>query len=134
MSLLYPCALNKLQKTGIPFNAAAFTNLEREIINFFKESYYDYAIRDQSVFRKHYLDGHALPQSASRAAMEYNHTSVNLGSHVRGIFCEFVYSTYWTGMSKSMKACSVEKLNTIGAFLPQSVYGYLQWYNAVLTR
>ena len=41
---------------------------------------------------------------------------------------------YWTGMSKSMKACSVEKLNTIGVSLPQPVYGYLQWYSAVLTR
>ena len=107
---------------------------KEKLFNFFKGSYYDYAIRDLSVFRKHYLDGHALPQSASSAEMEYNHTSVYLGSHVWEIFCEFVYSTYWTGMSKSMKACSVGKLNTIGVILPQPVYGYLQWYNAVLTR
>ena len=104
---------------------------KEKIFIFFLGSYYDYDILDLPVFIKHYLDGHALPQSASSAYMEYNHTSVNLGSHVREIFCEFVYSMYWTGMSKSMKACSVEKLNTI---LPQPVYGYLQWYNAVLTR
>ena len=75
---------------------------KEKLLIYFKGSYYDYAIRDLSVFRKHYLDGHALPQSASRVEMEYNHTSVNLGSHATEIFCEFVYSTYWTGMSKSM--------------------------------
>jgi hypothetical protein len=51
---------------------------KEKLLIFFKGSYYDYAIRDLSVFRKHYLDGHSLPQSASRVVMEYNHTSVNL--------------------------------------------------------
>ena len=127
--------LKQTTEDGYSFQCCSIHQFgKRNYSFFFKGSYYDYAIRDLSVFRKHYLDGHALPQSASSAEMESNHTSVNLGSHVWEIFCEFVYSTYWTGMSKSMKACSVGKLNTIGVILPQPVYGYLQWYNAVLTR
>jgi hypothetical protein len=93
----------------------------------FKGSYYDYAIRELSVFRKHYLDGHALPQSASRAEMEYNHTSA---------WIIFLYETTGTsGQDMGLPLwCTYDAITTTRVFCVGTFECKLKWEENECTR